>query len=229
MTSTSQLYFAGMPNGSVSVEENDSLIGLTSAFNFVDTASLTWGITPNGALIDIEGTAIGSGGAPNDAPYITYGDPGTLSDAQDLSLLGDGILKSTVTGGFAALEIAAPASDYMFGYGLLLDPVTSNTTMTSNYRYIVSGTGTIELTLPLNENLTIGDSFEIRGIGADGWRVNQNADQIIVFGIAESTSGASGYIESTHYRDSVKIEYVALSGGTAIFMVTHAVGEINLQ
>ncbi len=60
--------------------------------------------------------------APTNAYYLTYGEDVTLENEQNLALLGDGLLKQTVSGGFATLALAIPGVDY-------LDPGTPLGTM----------------------------------------------------------------------------------------------------
>ena len=64
------------------------------------------------------GTAIigvdisGGGGAGSTDPYVIYSASPDLPNAQNLGLLGNGILKQTVSGGLASLALAVAGTDY---------------------------------------------------------------------------------------------------------------------
>lgn len=52
---------------------------------------------------------------PSNSYFLTYGDDPALENEQNLALLGDGLLKQTVSGGFATLALAIPNVDYLPG------------------------------------------------------------------------------------------------------------------
>jgi len=87
--------------------------------------------------------------------------------------------------------------------GLSWNFVTGDTNMTANNGYIVSGvTGLVNLYLP--QTFTTENIFEITSI-CSGWRVRQNTNQSIYFGVERSTIGTAGYLQSTHDRDSIRL------------------------
>lgn len=51
--------------------------------------------------------------APSNSYFITYGADPSLENEQNLAVLGDGILKQTVSGGFSTVAIAVPGVDYL--------------------------------------------------------------------------------------------------------------------
>lgn len=51
--------------------------------------------------------------APSNSYFLTYGDDPSLENEQNLALLGNGILKQTVSGGLATLALAIPGVDYL--------------------------------------------------------------------------------------------------------------------
>ena len=55
--------------------------------------------------------------------------------------------------------------------------------------------------------------FVVAGLGSGGWRIAQNSGQTIRVGTSVSTSGASGYIESTGARDCVTLVCIASNAG----------------
>lgn len=101
--------------------------------------------------------------------------------------------------------------------------VTSDEAMTVNTNYITNDTSLVTLTLPTT--IPVGSSFEVTGINEGGWRVAQGADQQIHFGTVSSTVGATGYVESTEDRDSIKLVCVVEN---LEFNVLSAVGNIDV-
>lgn len=59
------------------------------------------------------------------------------------------------------------------------------------------------LTLP--PTFTRGSVIEIVGIGPTNWRINQNAGQVIYFNNLITTTGVTGYIESSEPTDSITL------------------------
>jgi hypothetical protein len=80
---------------------------------------------------------------------------------------------------------------------------TTSATMVAANGYVTNNVGLVTLTLPALAN--VGDTFLIQGQGAGGWRIAQNAGQIIHFGAVDTTLGASGYLESTNRYDSIEV------------------------
>lgn len=79
--------------------------------------------------------------------------------------------------------------------------------MSSDNGYITNNAGLVTLTLPPTS--TQGDRIIVTGRGAGGWRITQNAGQTIYFGNTSTTTGATGYIESDHHRDTITLVCVA--------------------
>ena len=67
----------------------------------------------NEAGTGFEGYTLDNSPAPSTSPYVTYTVDDTLENPQNLGLLGDGILKQTVSAGVATLAIAIPGVDYL--------------------------------------------------------------------------------------------------------------------
>lgn len=68
--------------------------------------------------------------------------------------------------------------------------------------YIANRATPINFTLPTIAS--VGDRFIVNGKGAGGWRIGQRAGQTI-HGATNSTTGATGYIESTAQYDCVEL------------------------
>jgi len=103
--------------------------------------------------------------------------------------------------------------------------VTGTTqSMSPNVKYGANNGSLVTFTLPASASCTVGDLLEVCGIGAGGWKIAQNASQLIHFGDTDSLTGTSGYIASTHRRDSVVLKYVA----TNEWEVIDSVGNITI-
>lgn len=90
------------------------------------------------------------------------------------------------------------------GTGITWSEVTGTTqSMAVNCGYIANNASLVTLTLPTTA--AVGDVVRVVGKGAGGWRVAQNASEIIHFGNLDSTTGTGGYIEFTHLRDAVEL------------------------
>lgn len=82
--------------------------------------------------------------------------------------------------------------------------VTSTTqAMNSNKGYITNNASLVTLTLP--STFSVGDVFEVVGLGAGGWKIAQNAGQQINLGSKPTTLGATGFLASTNQYDVIKL------------------------
>jgi hypothetical protein len=75
--------------------------------------------------------------------------------------------------------------------------------MSVNVGYIANNAGLVTLTLPTTSAL--GSVIEVVGKGAGGWRIAQNASEIIHFGNINTTTGITGYLQSTLTYDAIRI------------------------
>lgn len=89
--------------------------------------------------------------------------------------------------------------------------------------YIVNNAGLVTLTLPAT--CEVGKIIEVVGMGAGGWRIAQNADQVIHVGDTDTTTGVSGQINSTHRRDTIRILCIVAD---TEFTVLSAVGTLDI-
>jgi hypothetical protein len=90
------------------------------------------------------------------------------------------------------------------GGGFTWSVITANQTADVGNGYICNKSGLLTLTLPASS--AAGDIIEVTGMNtAVGWRIAQGSGQTIHFGTMDTTTGASGYLESTAIYDSVKI------------------------
>jgi hypothetical protein len=98
--------------------------------------------------------------------------------------------------------------------GLTYTEVTGTAaSMSVNNGYIANNGALVTLTLPTTA--AVGDVIPIVGSGAGGWRIAQNASQVIkwtsggVAGTNETTTGATGHLDSADRFDSVELICIA--------------------
>lgn len=109
---------------------------------------------------------------------------------------GSGI---SVTNGGGSITIATTN-----GQGITWNEVTGTSqTAAVNNGYITNNAGLVTVTLP--STASIGHIVEIAGAGAGGWRIAQNASQVINFGTAATTTGTGGRLDSVNRYDAVRL------------------------
>lgn len=79
---------------------------------------------------------------------------------------------------------------------------TSQTAAVDN-GYITNNAGLVTVTLPATAS--VGDVVRVAGYGAGGWRIAQNAGDIIHFLGTDTTTGATGRLDSTNRYDAVEL------------------------
>lgn len=72
-----------------------------------------------------------------------------------------------------------------------------------NTGYILNNAGLVTLTIP--STAPVGSVLRVAGKGAGGWRIAQNASEIIHFGNQDTTTGTGGRLDSTNRYDSVEL------------------------
>jgi hypothetical protein len=95
--------------------------------------------------------------------------------------------------------------------------------MTANGGYITNNASLVTLTLP--NTFAIGSVIEVVGKGTGGWRIAQNAGEIIHFGNIDTTTGTGGTLTSTLRYDAIRL--VATSADTE-FNVVSVQGNITV-
>jgi len=114
---------------------------------------------------------------------------------------------------------------YVDGRTLTISEVTGTSQNASVwYSYITNNPSLVTVTLPSTSS--VGDIIKVSGKGAGGWKIAQNASQLIKFNNTTTTTGTSGYIESTYFNNSV--ELLCVTANTD-WLVISSVGNINLE
>lgn len=150
---------------------------------------------------------------------------GTLTlTAPPITITGSGI---TVTG--SPVSLGGSVTLTVTGGGITWVNVTGTTqTIAVNTGYVANNAAQVVFTLPATA--TLGDSFYITGngnVGTAGWRVNQNAGQVIFFGSSTTTVGAGGSLTSTNQLDSIRAVCV-VPGAATVWNIINSIGNITV-
>jgi len=163
------------------------------------------------------GTAVVAGGGTGATSFTAYGvltgGTTTTGAVQSLAALGASGTVLTSNGASALPSFQAVASG-----GFTFSVITADQTAAINNGYICNKAGLLTLTLPTTS--AAGSLIEVTGMNtALGWKIAQNASQIIHFGSVNTTSGTGGSLASTLTYDGVRIvcsvanlEWIVLPG-----------------
>jgi len=205
-------------------------IGITNAagsitINNTSTASgqVNSGTANQLAYYATTGTAVSGLTSANSATLVTdaTGVPAWTAPMTNGQLLigstgGTPVLGTiTGTGGITVTNAAGSITISGSGGGFSWTDVTGTTqAMAVNNGYIANNASQVSLSLPASS--IIGDTIKVQGKGTGGWKVTQNAGQTIYFNSATSTTGASGYIESTQRYNSVELVCITANNDWAV-------------
>ncbi len=149
---------------------------------------------------------IGNQGVNADNNTIRIGTQGTGVGEQDACFIAGivGVTTSnsqmvTIDSTTGELGVATlPSSSFTWSV------ITADQNADVNNGYICNKAGLLTLTLPTTS--AIGDIIEVTGMNtALGWKIAQNANQIIHFGNVNTTTGVGGSLASTLTYDGVRI------------------------
>lgn len=111
------------------------------------------------------------------------------------------------------------------GTGIIWNEVTGTTqSATINNGYIANNAALVTVTLP--STCVLGSIIKVAGKGNGGWKIAQNASQVIHFGVFDSTTGTAGYLQYQHKYDSV--ELLCITANTD-FLVLNSFGNIIIN
>lgn len=116
-----------------------------------------------------------------------------------LSSANNGIFVTSASG-VPSIGTAIPTGVTMQGLPLTVVSGTSQAASVNN-AYISNNAGLCTITLP--STAAVGDSIQIGGLGAGGWKVALNASQLIHIGFLQSSTGISGSLSSSNQYDSI--------------------------
>lgn len=88
--------------------------------------------------------------------------------------------------------------------GLVWNTVSGTSQSASvNNAYITNNASLVTVTIP--SSAAVGDRVIVTGQGAGGFRIAQNASQVIHFGVMDTTTGTSGRLDSTSQYDHIDL------------------------
>lgn len=212
-------YFSGLVGGVSSVNAR------SGALNLVASGDIQ--VTTNGQTITIGYTGI-SVGSTIQITGATVSNPNFTGVGNVIVSTGGGgtVFVSGNTGAYAnfatTTNLAATGSSLQTQINSLGAPgglswslVTGSSFVSANNGYIVNClTGVCNLLMPATGS--IGNIVRITSLSASGWRVNQSGTGFIYFGNASTTTGISGYMQSTHARDTIEMVCTSTSGWNII-------------
>lgn len=103
------------------------------------------------------------------------------------------------------------------------DVTTPTETIAVQNGYLANNTAQVVFTLP-----STAPQFSIiavQGYGAGGWKIEQNANQQCIFGTSQTTSGVTGFIESTNRYDCIQL-LAAVGGANTIWVTQYVIGNL---
>jgi hypothetical protein len=169
-------------------------IGNVKALDIYIGSSSSNSINLTGTLVlgTVLGASYGGTGVNNGSSTITLGGSLTLSGAFTTTL--------TAT---ATTSVTLPTSGTLATTQGLPMTVVSGTSQSAavNNAYISNNAGLCTITLP--STAAVGDTIQVGGLGAGGWKVAQNASQLIHIGSAVTTTGTGGSLASTNAGDTI--------------------------
>lgn len=133
---------------------------------------------------------------------------------------------TTLVLGAGQVPIGVAGGDPIAGTVDLLtwtDVTGTSASMVANSGYTANNAGLVTLTLPTT--MAYGTTLEIAGVGAGGWKIAQNASQLIHFGNTTTTTGTGGSLASTNQWDGIKLLCVVAN---TTFTALHGVGNLTV-
>lgn len=138
--------------------------------------------------LDITGTN-GGGGGGIDTLTGNSGGPVGPDGSGNVTITGSGGVLVAGDSGTNSFVITFPGA--FFAWSTIVAPQMAVTFE----GYFTNGGARVEVTLPAAS--TEGDTFAIKAVNSNGWKILQAAGQQINFNSSSTTLGAAGFIQST--------------------------------
>ena len=103
--------------------------------------------------------------------------------------------------------------------------ITTNTTAVVNRGYFANNATLLTIYLP-NSPQTVGSAVRVSGMNAGLWKIQAQGYDVIHFGKTSTIS--SGYLASTHARDSVELICCGFTAGANSWNVVSSIGNIEI-
>lgn len=156
------------------------------------------------------------------------------------TILSDDIPTSNVTSAYSSSsqinnysyslnKLNGTKDTFSFNLGAILSwqSITATTkTMVAGEGYVSTSTGGTQLVYTLPTTASVGQVFAVTGAGSGGWKIAQNASQVIKQSGNTTTTGTGGYIASGTQYDAVEIICVV---SNTTFLVRTSSGTLTLN
>lgn len=113
--------------------------------------------------------------------------------------------------------------DHLQYYLFRWQEITSTQTAVVGEGYLCNSGSLVTLTLPATA--LVGEVVRAQAVGAGGWRIAQPSGVTVNFGNMATTTGASGYLESTVQRDAIELVCTVADTG---WDVVSSIGSITV-
>lgn len=172
--------------------------------------------TANSAALVTNSTGVPAFSSTMTNGQVIIGSTGATPTAATLTP-GPGISISNAAG---SISISATFE------GNWVNQTTSSVTLAAGMNYMINnGASLVTLTLPTSP--TLGDTFQVAGFSSGGWKVAQNASQVMQFGSTATTAGVTGFAASANQYDRILITYAA--SNTFVCTVMQCTGGITIN
>ena len=198
-----------MATGNAINANSTGLVKYDGAGTFSATTVTNHSVLVGGATNSITSIALTNG-------QLAIGSTGADPVASTLTA-GTGV---TITNSAGAITINAT------GGALTWTDVTgTSASMAVNNGYLADNAGLVTLTLP--STAAQFSLISVAGIGAGGWKIAQNANQKIIFGITTTTTGVGGSLASTNANDCVSL-LATVGGASTTWTVLNSIGNLTV-
>jgi hypothetical protein len=185
-------------------------------------------LTTAGATLVVNATADGVEEGPTVAEVEGWKDDAEAAAAAAETFKNTAAAQADISTAQAAISTtkateAAASAALALGYTMTLSVIAVDQVGVVNKGFVANKAGLLTLTLPAASAL--GDSLQIIGQGAGGWRIAQGAGQSIRFAGLITTAGAGGHIDSTNQYDVMTLRCVVAN---TIWQVVNSVGNFEV-
>jgi hypothetical protein len=157
------------------------------------------------ATLTAHGILVGEGTSPVTPIVLTNGQILVGSTGVDpVAATLTAVSGVSITVGAGSITVSATGTD------TTVEVTGTSQSMAVNTRYIANNAGLVTLTLPTTASQ--GDTIPVRGKGAGGFKIAQNAGQSIVFGNQTTSTGTGGSVTAIQ-GDNFSLECITANTG----------------
>ncbi len=198
------------------------------SFIYADASATKFKIGALGSEVDVVGISstqtvtnktLGTGSAI-DLGSDAEGDVYYRNSGGDLARLGIGTNGQALTTNSGAT--APEWTDVSGGFTIDVETTTASA-IADKTIHISNNASRVTFTLPAT--CAVGFQFKVGGLGAGGWKIAQNASQLMHYGDTVTVTGITGQIDSSNQFDSVEVVCVVAD---TTFLVLNGVGNPDI-